>query len=372
MNGPVIWDGIGRILLEIIIALAPLMLLFLVFQFTMLKLPKAYVLNLVKGILLAIAGLALFLQGVHIGFMPAGQEIGAYLGSLSMKWLLIPFGLLAGFLATFGEPAVRILADQVEEASGGSIQKNLVLYTISAGVAIFIAQGMVKIIYGVPLQWIIIPGYLLAMILVWFNDRSLLAVAFDAGGVATGPMAVTFLMAISVGIAASIEGRDPIIDGFGMIALIALAPILTILILGIIIRIKLRRREVKKMPELKLIISIVRKGWGQAALKSSCESGATGGTVINGRGIGVHETQKIFGIAIEPEKEIVLSVIYENKTDTVLNEIVKAAELDKPGNGLAFVVPVEKVAGVVHRALEESESSADPVAEAKSHELPNP
>ena len=224
---------------------------------------------------------------------------------------------------------------------------------------------MVKIIYGIPLQWIIIPGYLLAIILIWFNDRNLLAVTFDAGGVATGPMAVTFLMAISVGIAATIEGRDPIIDGFGMIALIALAPILTILILGIIIRLKLRKKEEKKMPELKLIISIVRKGWGDTVLNASCEAGAEGGTVTYGRGIGVHETQKILGIAIEPEKEIVLSITYSDNTEAVLNEIIKAAELDKAGNGLAFVVPVEKVVGVVHRATEEPKSSPNAVFEEK-------
>ena len=235
-----VWDGFGHTFLGIIQALAPLLVLFIIFQLLVLKLPRSYVFNLIKGALLALVGLALFLQGVKIGFFPAGQAIGEMLGTVRIQWLLIPFGFMMGFLATWGEPAVRILGEQVEEASSGSIRKSIVLYTISGGVALFIAIGMVKIIYGIPLLWIIIPGYVLAMAMLRFSDKSVIAIAFDAGGVATGPMAVTFLMAIAVGIASSIQGRDPVIDGFGLIALIALAPILTILTLGLILRMKTR------------------------------------------------------------------------------------------------------------------------------------
>ena len=106
------------------------------------------------------------------------------------------------------------------------------------------------------------------------------------------------------------------------------------------------------MAEMKLIIGIVRKGLGDAALKASCESCAEGGTVLYGRGKGIHETQTILGISVEPEKEIVLTITPSDRTDEVLNEIVKVAELDKPGNGLAFIVPVEKIVGVVHHEAE--------------------
>jgi len=349
LNGITVWDGFGHTILGIVEALAPLLVLFIIFQLLILKLPKSYVLNLLKGAILALIGLALFLQGVHIGFFPAGQAIGETLGSIRIQWLLIPFGFMMGFLATWGEPAVRILSEQVEEASAGSIQKRTVLYTISSGVALFIALGMVKIVFGIPLLWIIVPGYLLAIAMLWFSDKSVIAIAFDAGGVATGPMAVTFLMAIAVGIASGIQGRDPVIDGFGLIALIALAPVLTIMVLGLIIRIKTRKKEETKMAEVSLIVSIVRKGWGDLILENSCKAGAEGGTIMFGRGVGVHEKQKILGILIEPEKEIVLTVTYSDKTEAVLKEIVRAAELGTPGAGIAFVVPVEKLVGVVHR-----------------------
>ena len=243
MSEVVIWDGIGRTFLGVIEALLPLLVLFIIFQFLVLKLPRSHVFNLLKGTLLALIGLALFLQGVRTGFFPAGQAMGEILGAIERQWLLIPFGFMMGFLATWGEPAVRILGSQVEEASGGSIRKRVVVYTISIGVALFVALGMARIVYGIPLLWIIIPGYLVAIGMLWFSEKSIIAIAFDAGGVATGPMVVAFVLAIAVGIASAIEGRDPIIDGFGLIALIALAPILTIMLLGLILRIKLRRKE---------------------------------------------------------------------------------------------------------------------------------
>lgn len=243
MNGPGIWEGLGHTFLGVIRSLLPLLLLFIIFQFAVLRLPRSYVLNLLKGAVLAAVGLVLFLQGVNNGFFPAGQAMGEILGSVDRQWLLIPFGLMIGFLATWGEPAVRILSDQIEEASSGSIRKNLVLYAMCLGVALFVALGMARIVYSIPLRWIIIPGYLLAVGMLWLSDRTVIGIAFDAGGVATGPMAVTFVLAIAVGIASATPGRDPILDGFGLIALIALAPILTIMVFGLILRVKLRKKE---------------------------------------------------------------------------------------------------------------------------------
>ena len=241
--GITVWQGAGHTFLSVIRSLLPLLVLFVIFQLVVLKLPRSYVLNLLKGSALAIVGLALFLQGVSTGFFPAGQSMGEILGTIRAQWLLVPFGLMMGFLATWGEPAVRILSNQIEEASGGSIQKNLVIYAISGGVAVFVALGMARMVYGIPLLRIIIPGYLLAVGLLAFSDRRVIAIAFDAGGVATGPLVVTFVLAIAVGIASAIEGRDPIVDGFGLISLVALAPILTIMVFGLILRLRLGRKE---------------------------------------------------------------------------------------------------------------------------------
>jgi len=237
-----IFSGFVDTLLSVVKALLPLLSLFLIFQFLLLKLPRYYVFNLLKGTLLAVVGLLLFLQGVHIGFLPAGQAIGETLGNITWKWLLIPFGFFIGFLTTWTEPAVRILCDQVEKASAGAIRRSVVLSVICAGVALFVGLGMAKIIYGIPLLYIVVPGYIMVLIMLWFSDKQFLSIAFDAGGVATGPMAVTFLMAIAIGVSSAIEGRDPIIHGFGLIALIALAPIISVMAMGLVVRIRIHYR----------------------------------------------------------------------------------------------------------------------------------
>jgi len=246
MTEIVVLEGVGQTFLNVMKALLPLLLLFLILQFLFLKLPAGHVFNLLKGILLALIGLALFLQGVHIGFMPVGRAMGEILGTIEHKWLLIPLGFCMGFLATFSGPAVRILSNQVEESSSGFIRKWLVLVTISVGVGVLVALGVVKILCGIPFLYIIVPAYVVALVLIWFCDRTFVSIAFDAGGVATGPMAVTFLLSIAVGVTSVMEGRNPVADGFGLIALIALAPILSVMLLGLIFRTKLKKMEVNK------------------------------------------------------------------------------------------------------------------------------
>lgn len=187
------------------------------------------------GITLTFFGLSFFLQGVGIGFFPAGQAIGEMLGQEPRAWLYLPIiGLVFGFVVTFAEPAIRILNHEVEKVTAGSISSNVLLLTLSIGVALSIALSMVRIIVGIPLWLILVPGYVIALILIRFSKKRFITIAFDAGGVATGPMTVTFIMAIAVGVANVTEGRDPLMDGFGMISLVALTPILSVLVLGLL------------------------------------------------------------------------------------------------------------------------------------------
>lgn len=231
--------GIEDRFFSVLPGLIILVSLFIIFQLLFLKLPGHYVIKILKGTVIALIGLVLFLQGVNIAFLPMGREIGEALGTWDHKWLLIPVGFFLGFLTTFSEPAVRILSNQVEEKSSGSIRKNIVLYTISLGVAVAAMLGIVRLIYGISLLYILIPGYILALIIIWFSDKTFNSIAFDSGGVATGPMAVIFLAAVSVGISSSMG--DSTTDGFGLIALIVLAPILSVLLLGLIYRRHFRR-----------------------------------------------------------------------------------------------------------------------------------
>ncbi|MFO8192455.1 MAG: DUF1538 domain-containing protein [Bacillota bacterium] len=231
MNFMVILEDFDAVLVEILTAISPVLILFLLFIFFF-KMPRQLLFTLAKGGIFAFCGLALFLQGVKVGFMPVGMEIGSLIGALPNRWILIPLGFFLGFLATLAEPAVRILSSQVEKGSSGAIRSSIILLTLCFAVGLFIALGMTRIVYGIPFQYIIIPGYLIAMILMFLSKPSFTSIAFDSGGVATGPMTVTFIMAMAVGAADVIEGRDAVIDGFGLIALVALAPIIMIMLIG--------------------------------------------------------------------------------------------------------------------------------------------
>lgn len=223
-----------HVAIELFIAFAPLVLFFAYMQHRSLRLPRSYVLRLLKGVILSYVGLVLFLQGVTQGFLPAGTEIGRIIGGAPWRWALVPLGFFFGLAATAAEPAVRVLAIEMEKASGGSVGQKPVLVTLSLGVGIFVALAMFKLLAGISILWFVVPGYVLALVMTRFSTPSFISAAFDAGGVATGPMTVTFVMAIALGAAGALEGRDAVADGFGLIALVALAPILSVMALGIL------------------------------------------------------------------------------------------------------------------------------------------
>jgi hypothetical protein len=241
-----VFEGFSHVLLEVGIALLPLLGFFLFFQLLVLRLPASQFIKILKGVAPTLLGLSLFLQGVKVGFFPVGTEMGGALTAIEHNWLLIPIGFLLGLGATFAEPAVRILNLEVEKASSGAIPQRIMLYSLSLGVALAVALSMTRILFGVPLWYFIIPGYLLALLLIRPAGKMFTSIAFDSGGVATGPMTVTFIMAVSVGAAAGMEGRNPLLDGFGMIALVALAPIISVLVLGFLYK---RSQEGQGGPE---------------------------------------------------------------------------------------------------------------------------
>lgn len=245
VSGPLIEEIIATAW-SVGIAIAPLAVLFVSFQLFLLKLPREQVVEVLAGSVVAAIGLFLFLLGLGIGFLPFGRAIGGALGALGQPWLFAAIGLLLGFLTTWGEPAVRILADQVEEASNGSIPKRVVLYAICIGVALSVGLGILRIIYGIPLLYLVVPGYLLAIGLLWLSDKDFVGIAVDASGVATGPIANSFLLALALGASAVMAEQDMMVHGFGLVALIALAPIVSVMSLGIIVRFKTREKEEPK------------------------------------------------------------------------------------------------------------------------------
>ncbi len=218
---------------EVAHALGPLVALFVLFQLWLLKMPPVRVLRMLSGLVYTYAGLVLFFVGVKGGFIPAGIELGSAMARLEANWLLVPAGVVLGALVVCAEPAVWVLNRQVETVSGGSIPAGLMLASLCIGVACSVGIAMFRVLSGLSIWWFLIPGYALAIGLFRFCPRMFSAIAFDSGGVDSGPMASTFILAFTLGASAGLGG-DPIADAFGVIAMIAMTPLLTIQALGIL------------------------------------------------------------------------------------------------------------------------------------------
>ena len=242
MSVAAVVEQLGSTAWSVLLAVLPLVVLFLLFQVLFLGLPVREVQRVLAGTLLASAGLFLFLLGVGIGFLPFGRAIGAAVGGLPAPWMMAGVGFLLGFVTTWGEPAVRILADQVDEASAGSIRASLVLVTVCLGVALWVGVAMLRIALGTPLTYLVVPGYLLVLLFLSLSEKAFVGIAADASGVATGPLANTFLLAVGFGTSAAL-GQDPLVSGLGLVALIALAPLLSVMGLGMLVRWRQRPKE---------------------------------------------------------------------------------------------------------------------------------
>ncbi|MCD5409443.1 MAG: DUF1538 domain-containing protein [Methanocellales archaeon] len=228
--------GLKGTAIEVLQALVPVIVLLVIFQLVILGMPIKNPSEIAIGIAMAAIGLILFLQGIRLGLFPLGEAVGATLPKKDMVWLIIVFALLLGYTVTIAEPALRILGLQVEELTAGAISKNLLVSTVAVGVAVAVMVGMMRIALGIPLSYIVIPAYILALVLTYFAPEEIVAIAFDCGGVTTGPVTVPLILALGVGLAAVLGGRDPIIDGFGLIALASVGPIISVLAMGIIVK----------------------------------------------------------------------------------------------------------------------------------------
>lgn len=234
---------VGNTALSVLLAVTPLAAVFLAFQVLFLKLPAKEVSRILRGTLLAAAGLFLFLIGVSIAFLPFGRWIGEALAGMQQTAVVVAFGAILGFVTCWGEPSVRVLADEVESASSGSIRRSMVLTTISVGVAAAVALGMLRIRYGIPLSYIVVPGYGIVLALLAFCDKSFVGIAADAGGVATGPLANSFLLALALGASSAQSGNNPLVDGLGLVAIISLAPVMSLTLVGVLYRRRVRPRR---------------------------------------------------------------------------------------------------------------------------------
>lgn len=241
---------------EVGIALIPVAAFFLIFQVTSLHISGAKLQRILIGLVYTYAGLVLFLTGVNVGFMPVGHFLGKSLAGQSLRWILIPVGMIMGWFVVSAEPAVAVLNQQVYEMTAGAVPKKALSLSLSAGVAVSIGLALLRVLRGIPIMYILIPGYALAFLLMIFTPSVFTSIAFDSGGVASGPMTATFLLPMALG-ACETMGGNLVQDAFGVVALVAMTPLLAIQILGIIFRIRAGRAKPEMVTEREEIIELM-------------------------------------------------------------------------------------------------------------------
>jgi len=238
--------GLPTYIEEIAVSLLPIVLVFGLFQLVMLRLKKRSLVKIGVGLVYTYIGLVLFLTGVNIGFMPAGHYLGQVLAGSGLPWIIVPIGMVMGFFIVKAEPAVYVLNKQVEEMTDGAISAGVMGTALSVGVAVSVGLAMVRVLTGISILWFLIPGYAIALTISFFVPKLYTAIAFDSGGVASGPMTAAFLLPLAQGACVAVGG-DLVTDAFGVVAMVAMTPLITIQILGLISVWK-QRRKLRKLP----------------------------------------------------------------------------------------------------------------------------
>lgn len=239
--GPFIHE-IPKITGEVFIALLPILLIFMVFQKFSFKLSRKTFRKIVTGVFFTFIGLVLFLCGVYAGFMDVGTALGHTLASLDNKAYVIIIGFILGLVTILAEPAVYVLTHQVEDVTSGYVKRKVILFTLSIGVGVAVALSMLRIIIPEIQLWhYLLPGYIISLMMTFFVPKLFVGIGFDSGGVASGPMTATFILAFAQGVAESIDGANVLVDGFGMIAMVAMTPIIALQVLGFIFKMKSKK-----------------------------------------------------------------------------------------------------------------------------------
>lgn len=224
-------------MLEMAVSILPIIFFFGLFQLFARDINKRSLIKIGVGLMYTYVGLVLFLTGANVGFMPAGNYLGQTIAGLSYSWIIVPLGMLIGYFIVKAEPAVYVLTNQVEEMTSGGISANAMGNSLSVAVAVSVGLAMVRVLTGMSIMWFLVPGYAIALGISFFVPKIYTAIAFDSGGVASGPMTATFLLPFAMG-ACEALGGNIITDAFGIVAMVAMTPLITVQVMGLISKLK--------------------------------------------------------------------------------------------------------------------------------------
>jgi hypothetical protein len=218
---------------EVAMALGAILVFFVIFQLITRRYQKRQLGRIIIGFIYTFIGLVVFLTGVNVGFIPVGVLFGSELARSELKWILVPLGMVIGYFIVAAEPAVHVLNKQVEDISQGAITQKVMNRGLSIGMSLALGITMARILTGVSIMYILVPGYAFALILTFFVPKIFTGIAFDSGGVCSGPMTSTFLLPLAIGTCEG-HGGDMIQDAFGIVAMVAMTPLIIIQIMGLI------------------------------------------------------------------------------------------------------------------------------------------
>lgn len=247
-------DELPTYIKEMAVSILPIIIFFCLFQLLSGDINKRALTKIGIGLIYTYIGLVLFLTGVNVGFMPAGNYLGQTIAGLSYSWIIVPIGMIIGYFIVMAEPAVFVLTKQVEELTSGAISAKAMGLSLSIGVSVSVGLAMIRVLTGISILWFLIPGYAIALVLTFFVPKIFTAIAFDSGGVASGPMTATFLLPFAMG-ACEALGGNIITDAFGIVAMVAMTPLITIQIMGLVYKLKERKLH-KAMANEKSYVSL--------------------------------------------------------------------------------------------------------------------
>lgn len=226
---------------EVLLSLVPILWVFLIFQWLTHRYHGLQIKRIIVGFGYTYIGLVLFLCGANVGFAPVGAYLGKELAGLSLRWILVPVGALIGYYIVKAEPAIQVLNHQVEAVTNGAISVKMMNRCMQIGVAASVGLAMLRVLTGISIQWLVIPGYIIALVLSRLVPDVFIGIAFDSGGVASGPMTSTFLLPLSIGVCEALGG-NLMTDAFGVVALVALTPLIAIQLMGLVYKLKTAKR----------------------------------------------------------------------------------------------------------------------------------
>ncbi|MGM0519564.1 MAG: DUF1538 family protein [Campylobacterota bacterium] len=365
-------------LLSVIKDVAPILLIILFFQYAVVKKKIDNIQTVFLGFCLVIVGLYAFILGLEMGLFSLGETMAFQLTKSESVMMIYAFAFAIGFSTTMAEPSLMAIAKKAKEISDGKINDFILRVFVATGVAIGIALGAFRIVDGGHIHYYIIFGYIVVIILTFIAPKYIIPIAYDSGGVTTSTVTVPLVAALGIGLATNIEGRSPLIDGFGLIAFASLFPMITVMLYGIIIEkigvksntqieheeflndklidadnmslatVNIDGSDIRHSLDLKFsaVVIIVPTDKKVDAVDAAHKAGATGVTVINANGIGLEEMGNFYRNSFEANDSLLLFLLPKYKVNEVIKSVIHSLHITTSGKGLAFAFPLTHMKGI--------------------------